>query len=231
MISFALTFAEPRGRCWKPEPERRGFQLLPRDQQMLMYKTIMFDCYYWIKTQCDARKLENFEETALVKLRFPSLKCHGKDKFTACIFKMPLPGWRLMSSWHHSFTFATVHVTDADVTFVTALECLVKTAKQVYNSMWIALLKHGFVLVKTWLLLLCSSGFYALISPYKHMLWVFIRFINTYGISLELPHVGHSNEYPQHRQFPQHMSFGYHQPHLSCFSVLSVEQMRVFCDN
>ena len=34
--------------------------------------------------------------------------------------------------------------------FVTAMECLVKAAKQVYNSTLIALmLKHGFVLVKT----------------------------------------------------------------------------------
>ena len=30
MIFYAQTFAGPRGRCWKPEPERWGFQLLPR---------------------------------------------------------------------------------------------------------------------------------------------------------------------------------------------------------
>ena len=39
----------------------------------------------------------------------------------------------------------------------------VKAAKQVYNSTWIALLKHGFVLVKTWLLIACGTGFYAII--------------------------------------------------------------------
>ena len=39
----------------------------------------------------------------------------------------------------------------------------VKVAKQVYNSTWIALLKHGFVLVKTWLLIACGTGFYAIV--------------------------------------------------------------------
>ena len=54
----------------------------------------------------------------------------------------------------HVFTFATVHATDADVTFYDGPGMrTVKAAKQVYNSTWIALLKHGFVLVKTWLLI------------------------------------------------------------------------------
>ena len=39
----------------------------------------------------------------------------------------------------------------------------VKAAKQVYNSTWIALLKHGFVLVQTWLLIACGIGFYAIL--------------------------------------------------------------------
>ena len=51
--------------------------------------------------------------------------------------------------------------------FMTALECI--QLKQVYNSTWIALLKHGFVLVKTWLLIACGTGFYAIIA-HKHTL-------------------------------------------------------------
>ena len=65
------------------------------------------------------------------------------------------------------FTFATVRATDADVTFNDGPGMhTVKAAKQVYNSMWNALLKHGFVLVKTWLLIACGTGFYAIISFY-----------------------------------------------------------------
>ena len=62
------------------------------------------------------------------------------------------------------FTFATVHATDADITFNDGPGMhTVKAAKQVYNSTWIALLKHGFVLVKTWLLIASGTGFYAII--------------------------------------------------------------------
>ena len=61
------------------------------------------------------------------------------------------------------FTFATMHATDADVTFYDGPGMhTVKATKQVYNSTWIALLKHGFVLVKTWLLIACGTGFYAI---------------------------------------------------------------------
>ena len=57
-----------------------------------------------------------------------------------------------------------MHATDADVTFYDGHEMhTVKAAKQVYNSRWIAVLKNGFVLVKTWLLIVCGTGFYAII--------------------------------------------------------------------
>ena len=39
----------------------------------------------------------------------------------------------------------------------------IKAEKQVYNSTWIALLKHGFMLVKAWLLIASGTGFYAMI--------------------------------------------------------------------
>ena len=53
--------------------------------------------------------------------------------------------------------FPTVHV-------VTAPECLfVKTEKPYSNSLWTALLIHGFGPVKTWLLIECDTAFDAII--------------------------------------------------------------------
>ena len=83
--------------------------------------------------------------------------------FTACVLKTPFPVRIPTSCWRHVFTFATVHATDADVTFYDGPGMhTIKATKQVYNSTWIALLKHGFVLVKTWLLIACGTGFYAI---------------------------------------------------------------------
>ena len=39
-------------------------------------------------------------------------------------FKTPLPGQVQTSSWRQDIMFATVHITDDDVSFVTAPECL-----------------------------------------------------------------------------------------------------------
>ena len=109
-------------------------------------------------------KFEIFEENEPVNLYFLRLKARGNGTFTACVLKTPLPGQIPTSSWRHIFTFATVYATDADVTFYDGPGMhTVKAAKQVYNSTSIALLKHGFVLVKTWLLIACGTGFYAII--------------------------------------------------------------------
>ena len=124
----------------------------------------MFDRHYCIKTNCDTRKFEIFEENEPVNLCFLRLKGRGNGTFTACVLKTPLPGQIPTSCWRHDFTFATVHATDADVTFYDGPGMhTVKAAKQVYNCTWIALLKHGFVLVKIWLLIACGTGFYAVI--------------------------------------------------------------------
>ena len=64
--------------CWaprevlNPEPERRGFQHLPRGQQMLIYQKTKFDRYYCIKKTKKKNKkqkktffsLENFGKIA-----------------------------------------------------------------------------------------------------------------------------------------------------------------------
>ena len=125
----------------------------------------MFDRYYCIKTNCDTWKFEIFEDTEPVNIYFLRLKARGNGTFTACVLKEPLPGQIPTSCWRHVFMFATVHATDADVTFYDGSGMhTVKAAKQVYNSTWIALLKHGFVVVKTWLLMACGTGFYAIIT-------------------------------------------------------------------
>ena len=109
-------------------------------------------------------KFEIFEENEPVNLYFLRLKARGNGTFSACVLKTPLPGQIPTSCWRHVFTFATMYANDADVTFYDGpVMHTVKAAKQVYNSAWIALLKRGFVLVKTWLLIACGTGFYAII--------------------------------------------------------------------
>ena len=125
----------------------------------------MFVRYYCIKTNCDTWEFEIFEENEPVNLYCLRLKARGNGTFTACVLKKLLPGQIPTSWWRCVFTFATVHATDADVTFYDGPDMhTVKAAKQVYNSTWIALLKHVFVLVKTWLLITCGTGFYARIT-------------------------------------------------------------------
>ena len=86
--------------------------------------------------------------------------------FPANVMKMLLPGQRKISLWHHEIMFATLHVTDADIDFVMAQGRLY--VKLCINSMWIALLIHGFVQVKTWLLIACDIAFYAIIELKKY---------------------------------------------------------------
>ena len=118
----------------------------------------MFDPYYCIKTQCNVRKPESFEENEPENLYFLWLFFKARGNGTITAWKTPLTGQIPTSCWHHVFTIATMHVTDCDVTFCDDPGMLtVKAAKQVYNSMWIALLKHSFVLVKTWLLIVCGT--------------------------------------------------------------------------
>ena len=123
----------------------------------------MFDRYYCIKTNCDGWKVDIFEQNEPVNLYSLPLKARRNGTFTACVLKTPLPG-----------QIPKRHV---DVMFLRLLPCTlltlngmhtVKAAKQVYNSTWIALLKHGFVLVKTWLLIACDTGFYAIIKTEKY---------------------------------------------------------------
>ena len=150
MIFYALTFAEPPREVLKTWAWKARVLTPPEFPANVNVQENHVWSHYCMKTQCDARKLENFEETAPL-LCFLWLNRHRKDTFTECILKTPLPVQRPKSSWRHVFTFATMHVTDADIAFCDGPGMLaVKTAKQVYNSMWITLLKYGFVPVKIW---------------------------------------------------------------------------------
>ena len=117
---------------------------------LLLHKNIFSFENYWRKC------FENFF--------FPVPTMVRKGTLPGNVLKMLSPGHILLTLWHHYFTLATMHITDADVAFCDGLGKLTfKTAKQVYINTWIALLKHGFGLVKTWMLIACSTGFYAII--------------------------------------------------------------------
>ena len=51
MVFHALTFARPRGRCWKPRPVAAVFNTSLGTWRMLMHWKPMFDRYYSIKTE------------------------------------------------------------------------------------------------------------------------------------------------------------------------------------
>ena len=106
--------------CWapwevlKPEPERRGFQHLPRGPadvnvsekhvwSLLLHKNIL--------------SLENLGEVASRSSFFPVRIMVRKSTLPANVLEMMLPGQRLTSSWRHEITFAIMHITDDDVSF------------------------------------------------------------------------------------------------------------------
>ena len=71
----------------KPELwNRSGFNTSLKAQQMLVYKKTMLDRYYCIKTQCDARKLKDFEEIALINLFFFCGKKPAKKAYSLYAF-------------------------------------------------------------------------------------------------------------------------------------------------
>ena len=64
--------------------------------------------------------------------------------------------------------FPSVHDTDDDVSFCDGPGMLIhvirNTAKPYFNSTWIALLIHGYMPVKTRLLIACDTAFYAIMT-------------------------------------------------------------------
>ena len=62
--------------------------------------------------------LENFGENASKSSFFPVPVVARKGTLHVNVLNMPLPGQRLTSSWRHKIMFASVHVTDNDVSFL-----------------------------------------------------------------------------------------------------------------
>ena len=76
---------------------------------------------------------------------------------------------------------ATVHFTGDDVSFYDGPGMLIRNiAKPCINSTWIALLIHGFVPVKTWLLIAIDTAFYAIIRV-SHTIYPFPDSMTTLG--------------------------------------------------
>ena len=123
----------------------------------------MFDRYYCIKNKLRYMKIRNLWRKWTRKAILSAAKRPRKWHVHCVCFENATS--RATSCWRHVVTFATVHATDADVTSYDGPGMhTFKAAKQVYNSTRIALLKHGFVLVKTWLLIACGTGFYAIMG-------------------------------------------------------------------
>ena len=146
MIFYALTFAGPWERCWKSEPERRGLHHLlraPFDVNasenigwfLLLHKNIL---------KCRKTLEKLFRKIFLPLTVMPP---NVLVMLFVYVLKTPLPGQMITSFWNHQITFVIMHTTDADIRFCDGPGMLV-SAWQVYNSTWIALLKHGLWPVK-----------------------------------------------------------------------------------
>ena len=134
--------------CWAPrevlKPEAslkgKGFNTTWGAQQMLMYQKSMFDHYYCIKTCFFCLKTL---EKLLQKVLFTCTYNGAEKHFTCKCFENTV-------SRTKTNVIATVQFTDDDISFYDVPGMLIrKNAKPYINSTWIALLIHGFVLVKT----------------------------------------------------------------------------------
>ena len=151
MMFYALTSAGSRRRCWNPSLKGEVFNTSRGTQQMLLYQKSMFDRYYCIKPFSFARKLWR---NCFKKFFLSEPIMSRKSTLPANVLKMPLPGQRQR--------LAPVLFTDDDVIFYDGPGRLIhKTLKPCINSTWTALLIHGFVLIKTWLLIAYDTAFYA----------------------------------------------------------------------
>ena len=129
MIFYALASAGPRGR--------RGFQHLLRglaDVSVSVYRS---------------KTLEKLLQKVLFTCTY-----NGAEKHVTC------ERFENADSRIKTNVIATVHFTDDGVSFYDGPGMLIrKTVMPCINSTWIALLIHGFVPVKTWLLIACDTIF------------------------------------------------------------------------
>ena len=154
MIFYALTSAGPRARCWNPSLKGESFNTSWGAQQMQMYQKSMFDRYYCKKTFFS---LENFGETASKSLF--TCTYNGAEKHITC------KCFENAATRAKTNVITTVYFTDDDVSFYDGPRMLIRTnvKPQSHAS---TLLIHGFLLVKTWLLITCPTAFYAIINVF-----------------------------------------------------------------
>ena len=143
----------------KLEPEKRGFQHLPRgpadanisEKHVWLHKTFCcsknFEKMLWKVIFCCAY---DAAERSVTCKRFENAASRAKTNV-------------ILTSRNY---LCYSYVTDYDVSFCDGPEMLIlKTAKPCINSTWIALfLIHPFLRVKTWLLKACDTAFYVFYS-------------------------------------------------------------------
>ena len=137
MIFYALTSAGPRGRWWNPSP--RG--------------------------PAGVNVSEKHVWSLLLHKTFFSLKNVGEmdSKFLFTCTYSTLPANVLNMPLTSSLLCTLLMMMSV---FVKAPDCLFVKPQSI-NSMWIALLIHGYLLVEIWLLMACDTAFYAIIMAYK----------------------------------------------------------------
>ena len=170
MIFYALTSAGPRGRCWNPSLKGEGFNISQGAQQMLMYQKSMFDRYYCIEHFFRLKTSEKLLQKHIFTCTYNGMEQHVTcDRFGNA------------ASMAKTNVIATVHFTDDDVSFYEGPGMLIcKTTKPCICLMLI----HGFVLVKTWLLIACDTAFYAVMIVSKWTIWTgFICFWHSVSVS------------------------------------------------
>ena len=144
MIFYTSTSALPRGRHLKLKHDRRRvLQHLPKgqiDESCLIATCIIALKYSVMQTKTRTRWRKCLKNDLLFSL---AIMPHTVTLFVYVLTTL-LPGQNY---------FCYKHAAEVDFRFCCGPKMLIsKTARQIYNSTWIALSIRGFSLVKTWLI-------------------------------------------------------------------------------
>ena len=136
----------------------------PRGLADVVYQKTMFDRYYWIKSFCHLKIWNNAWKSSFLYY-FNGVQKHegsiGFDKACSraktCIILSSLNYVQVCAlCWYSQFLWRP-------------RMRICKVQKPCINSTWIAWLIHGFLPVKTWLLIACNMAFYAIIFIYNEI--------------------------------------------------------------
>ena len=146
---------------------------------MLVYQKSRFNCYYCIKTFSRSKTLEKKPYKVLFSCTY-----NDRERHVTCEHFTNAASRAKTNVMLTSRNYICYCARTDDVSFCDGPIMLIrKTAKLYSNSTWFALLIHGFVPVKTWLLI---AAFYAIITnkypPYLFLLFFFAeQHLNVYG--------------------------------------------------